>query len=198
MNATKKTNSEPVAADTTEKADVLESAVTLYIKGVERLAEIQKKGIDLAAKQNTELIDTWKKFANAVPYAPSPVLLDWATSTFEQYAEARKNAIDLVVEHSHSMAGLVKGGKSSANNATEGAVALVKEIVDRSVTTQKKALELCAAQTKAAFESTKRVSGFAGTPAATAADSFQRGMDTLIASQLEFLDIAAKPFNAVH
>ncbi len=152
MNATKKTNSEPIAPDVTEKVEALESAVTLYIKGVERLAEIQKKGIDLAAKQNAEMIDTWKKFASAVPYAPAPVLLDWATSAFEQYADARKNAIDLVVEHSHSMAGLVKNGTSSAANATESAVTLVKDLVDRSVTTQKKALELCSAQTKTVFE----------------------------------------------
>jgi hypothetical protein len=199
MNATKKTISEAVDAEVTEKTEAVESAVTLYIKGVERLAEVQKKGIDLAVKQNAEMIDTWKKFASAVPYAPSPVLLDWATSAFEQYADARKNAIDLVVEHSHSMAGLVKNdGTSSAANATESAVKLVKELVDRSVTTQKKALELCSAQTKTVFENAKRVSGFAGTPAAEAADSFQRGVDTLIASQLEFLDIAAKPFNAVH
>src|ERR1700733_711942 len=198
MNATKKTDSEPIAADATEKREALESAVTLYIKGVERLAEIQKKGIDLAAKQNSEMIDIWKKFASAVPYAPTPVLLDWATSAFEQYADARKNAIDLVVEHCHSMAGLVKNGASSTANATESAVTLVKELVDRSVATQKKALELCSAQTKTVFENAKQVSGFAGTPAAAAADSFQRGMDTLIASQVEFLDIAAKPFHAVH
>ncbi len=198
MNATKKTKSEPIAADATEKTDALESAVTLYVMGVERLAEVQKNGIDLAVKHNTELIDTWKKFASAVPYAPAPVLLDWATSAFEQYADARKNAIDLVVEHSQAMAGLVKNGTSSVANATESAVAIVKEMVDRSVTTQKKALELGSAQTKTVIENAKRVSGFAGTPAAAAADSFQRGVDTLIASQLEFLDIAAKPFNAVH
>lgn len=197
MNATKKANNEPIAAEVTEKTDALESAVTLYIKGVERLAEVQKKGIELAAKQNAELIDAWKKFASAVPYAPSPVLLDWATSAFEQYAEARKGAIDLVVEHTQSMAGLVKDSTSSATKTTEGAVAFVKEMVDRSVTTQKKALELYSAQTKAVFENAKRVSGLAGS-AAAAADSFQRGVDTLITSQIEFLDVAAKPFSAVH
>ncbi|MGA8727408.1 MAG: hypothetical protein WB608_01555 [Terracidiphilus sp.] len=197
MNTTKKTNSEPIAADVTEKTDALESAVTLYIKGVERLAEIQKKGIELATKQNAELIDTWKKLAEAVPYAPSPVLLDWATNAFEQYAEARKGTIDLVVEHTRAMAGLVKNGTSSAADATDGAVALVKEMVDRSVTTQKKALEFYSSQTKTVFENAKRVSGLAG-PAAAAADSFQRGVDTLIASQIEFLGIAAKPFTTVH
>ena len=197
MNATKKTISEAVDAEVTEKTEAVESAVTLYIKGVERLAEVQKKGIDLAVKQNAELIDAWKKLASTVPYAPSPVLLDWATSAFEQYAEARKGAIDLVVEHTHSMAGMANVGTSSAAKATEGAVAFAKEVVDRSVATQKKALELCSAQTKAVFENAKRVSGLAGS-AAAAADSFQRGVDTLIASQIEFLDVAAKPFSAVH
>lgn len=198
MNATKKTNSEAVDAGAPEKTEVLESAVALYLKGVERVAEIQKKAIDLVANQNSELIETWKKMSSTVPYAPSPAVLDWAAKAFEQYAEARKSAIDLVVEHTQSMVGLMKGGTSSAHNATEGAVTLVKDMVDRSVTTQKKALDYCAVQAKAAFENAKRVPGFEGTPAAAAADSFERGIDSLFASQREFLDIAAKPFTAVH
>ena len=37
-----------------------------------------------------------------------------------------------------------------------------------------------------------------GTPAETAADTFQRGVDSLIESQKELLDIAARPFSQVN
>jgi hypothetical protein len=37
-----------------------------------------------------------------------------------------------------------------------------------------------------------------GTPAEAAAESFQRGVDSLIQTQKELLDIAAKPFTSVH
>lgn len=198
MNATKKVPSDPATPGAAKKPDVVESVVTLYTKGVERLAEVQKKSIDLAAQQNTEMIKSWKKFADLVPGASGLFMLDLATNAFERFADTQKGAIDLVVEQSHALVGLAKERTAAAAKANEGAVSLVQEMVERSVTTQKKALDNSAAQTKSAFETAKQQFGLAGTPAEAAADSFQRGVNTLVESQKELLDIAAKPFHSVN
>ncbi len=195
MIATKKTPNEPAESVAAEKSEVVESVTTLYTKGVERLAEIQKKSIDLAAQQNAELINTWKKFAEIAPGGPGFFMLDLAANGFERLAETQKGAIDLVVEQSHALAGLAK---ERTVKTKEGAVSFVQEMVERSVTTQKRALDSSAAQSKEAFETAKKHFGLKGTPAEAAADSFQRGVDTLVETQKQILDIAAKPFNAVH
>jgi hypothetical protein len=65
------------------------------------------------------------------------------------------------------------------------------------VATQKKALDNSVAQSKAAFETAKKQFGLTGTPVEAAAESFQRGVDSLIETQKELLDIAAKPFASV-
>jgi flagellin-specific chaperone FliS len=63
MNTTKKTTNQTVSAAAAEKTEVVETVATLYTNGVERLAEVQKKAIDLAVKHNAELLDAWKKMA---------------------------------------------------------------------------------------------------------------------------------------
>ena len=68
----------------------------------------------------------------------------------------------------------------------------------QSVATQKKALDHSAAQSKVAFEAAKQQFGLTGTPAEQVAESFQRGVDSLFATQKELLDIAAKPFSTVN
>ena len=198
MTTTKKSVREPVSAAAAEKTEVAETIATLYTKGVERLAEVQKKGIDLAVRQNAELLDACKKFAQVVPGAPGLFMLDLAANAFERYADTQKGAIDLVLEQSHALAGLVKERAASVSKATEGAAAIVQQTVEHSVAEQKKALDNSAAQTKAAFETAKQQFGLAGTPAEAAAESFQRGVDGLIEAQKELLDIAARPFTSVH
>jgi hypothetical protein len=197
MNTTKKTTDQTVSAAAAEQTEVVETIATLYTNGVERLAEVQKKGIDLAVKHNAELLDAWKKIAKVFPGAPGLVMLDLASNAFDRYADTQKGAIDLVLEQSHALASLVKERAASTANATEGAAAIVKQTVDRAVAAQKNALEHSVAQTKVAFETAKQQFGMTGTPAGAAAESFQRGVDGLIEAQKELLDIAAKPFTSV-
>ncbi len=45
----------PVTAAEGMKVDVIESIGELYTKGIERLAEIQKNGLELAVKHNAEV-----------------------------------------------------------------------------------------------------------------------------------------------
>jgi chorismate mutase len=187
----------PVTA-AAEKTEIVDTITSLYTTGVERIAEVQKKGIDLAVKQNAELLDAWKKIAQAVPGAPGLFMLDLASNAFERYADTQKGAIDLVLEQSHALADLVKERATATAEALAGAPAIVKQTVDQSVAAQKKALDYSAAQSKAAFASAREQFGIKGTPAETAAETFERGVDSLIESQKELLDIAAKPFATIH
>ncbi|HUH61537.1 MAG TPA: hypothetical protein VLZ50_01015, partial [Terracidiphilus sp.] len=105
---------------------------------------------------------------------------------------------DLVVEQTRAMANLTKERTSSVSKATQGAVAAVQQTMERSVAAQKKALDFSAAQSKATVDTAKQQFGLVGTPAETLADSLQHGVDTFVETQKELLDIAAKPFQAVH
>jgi hypothetical protein len=178
------------------EAEVTETAANYYTKGVERLAEVQKKGIDLALRQNAELLEAGKKFAQLVPGAPGLFLLDLAANAFERYADTQKGAIDLVLEQSHALVGQLKERGATVTAATENAAAIVQQAVEHSVAAHKRALDYSAAQSKAAFETAKEKFGLAGTPAEVAADSLQHGVEGLIEAQKELLDIAGKPLNS--
>src|SRR5450631_1159597 len=110
MTTTKKTTNHTVSAAAAEKTEVVETIATLYTNGVERLAEVQKKGIDLAVKQNAEFLNAWKKIAQVIPGAPGFVMLDLASNAFDRYADTQKGAIDQVLKQSHALASLVKEG----------------------------------------------------------------------------------------
>lgn len=198
MSTTKRTHNEQVSAAAAEKTAVVETVTTLYTNGIERLAEVQKKGIEVAVKQNVELLDVWKNLAKSIPGAPGLFLLDLASNSFGQYAETQKNAIDLVVAQSQALAGTVTEHTTSVAKATEAAAAIVQQNVEHTVEAQKKALDQSAVQTKAAFNNARKQFGLAGTPTKEAAESFERGVDSLIESQKELLDIAAKPFSSIH
>src|SRR4051794_25271192 len=85
-----------------EAAEVRDTFVTLFSHGVDRLAEVQKRAIDVAVQQNAEIIDIYKKFGMKVPGTARVPLLEVASTVFERYAETQKHAIDVAVEQSHA------------------------------------------------------------------------------------------------
>src|ERR1700757_2474282 len=105
MKATEKGPEGPVTAAAGEKPDFVEATVHLYTTGIERLAEAQKKAIDLTVNHNAEMVSAWKKQAWA---APGFFMLDLATTAFDRYADTQKGMIDLVVEQSQTLASVVK------------------------------------------------------------------------------------------
>ena len=180
----------PVAADERVKVDVLESMTELYTAGIERLAEVQKKGLEIAVKHNAEVAGAWKKLTLPMP---SVLILDLATTTFERFAETQKGAIDLMVEQTHTFSKLVKERKIKATDTMEEGKKRAKEAFQHSIAAQKTALDYTAKQTKAAFETAKQQFGYTGTPAGTAAESMERGMDIVLEAQKELLDLVAEP-----
>ena len=83
-----------------KQTEVVETITAVYTKNVERLAEAQKTGLDLALQQNTDLIGAWKKIAQVVPGTPVPSVLYLIASAFWQFVDLQKCAIDLAVEQS--------------------------------------------------------------------------------------------------
>jgi hypothetical protein len=120
---------------------------SLYLKGVERAAELQKKSLDDAARQNAEAIAVYKKAPQAMPSASG--VYDLAAQAFEGYIEAQKSMIDHMVKQTAS---LVESAKDSGNSAQKVAADFTKTIqqsIERAVELQKKALDLVTEQAKA-------------------------------------------------
>jgi hypothetical protein len=192
MSTTRK--SPKSAAGAAKNNDVVENFIPLYTKNVERLAELQKKSLEIASEQNAELIDACKKAARFIPENPGLFLFDLVGQSFERFVETQKGAIDLAVEQSHVVAGLAKERGNSAVKVAEGVTALFKQSVEYSVATQKKALDYYSEQHKSACQAAKKQIRIADNPAA---DAFQNGIDALIQTQKTMLDIVSKPFKSV-
>jgi hypothetical protein len=195
MKATEKGPEGPVTAAAGDKPDFVETAVQVYTTGVERLAEAQKRAIDLAIEHNTEMMSTWKKQAAA---APGLFMLDLATTAFDRFAETHKGMIDLMVEQTHTLANVAKERKLKVGKVVDESVARAQDAIDQSVVAQKTVLDFSTRQTKAAFETAKKQFGYAGTPAGAAADSMQRGLEVVVDAQKELLDVLKEPLKRVH
>ena len=94
------------AAEAAKKNGAAAAFFPLYTKNVERLAELQKKSLDIAAEQNGELVDACKKAFSYIPEAPGSFLFELAGQSFNRFVETQKGAIDLAVEQSQVVAGL--------------------------------------------------------------------------------------------
>lgn len=180
----------PVTAGEGIKVDVIESITELYTNGIERVAEMQKKVLEVAVHHNADIVSTWKKFALS---EPSLLMLEMTSSAFERLAETEKGAIDLVVEQTRTLGKLVKERRVKATDTFEEGKERAREAFEHSVAAQKTALDYSAKQAKAAFATAKQQLGYAGTPADAAAESFERGMDIVVEAQKEMLDLVAEP-----
>lgn len=183
---------EAVAEQQHAAAEVRDTFVTLFARGIDRLAEVQKRTIDIAVEQNAEAVELYKKLAQKMPGTPRLPVLEVAGTIFERYADAQKNAIDLAAEQSHAWIDAARDRVTVVNKTAEAAASLANQAVERSVAAQKKVLDTAAAQTKAAMEAARNQMGFTGAPAEAAANTFQRGMDSFVEAQKEMLDLVAR------
>jgi len=190
MSPTGKSNRESVAQDVADKKTFTENITAAYAAGVERLAEVEKKSIDLAVAQNAELTEVWKTAFQKLPGAPGLFLLDMTQTAFERFADTRKGTLDLIVEQSNAMTEIARERTAETSKAMEGAVSFLQQSMERSVAMQKKGLDFSAAQTKAVFETVKKQFGITGGPVEAVANSFHRGVETVIEAQKDLLDMA--------
>ncbi len=171
------------------KPEALENFIPLYTRSVERLAELQKKSLEIAAEQNAEFIGTCKKVFHFVPETPGLFLFDLLGQSFERVVETQKGAIDLAVSQSRTLADLAKERGGSVAKVAEGVTALFQQTVEHSVAAQKKALDYYSQQHKTAYETAKKQFRISN----PAAEAFQSGLDLLVETQKTMVDIASKP-----
>ena len=127
----KPTESGPVGTATVaaeEKLNPIESLNQLFTRNVQRFAEFQKKTVDLAAEQNVEMINTWKKHASASPFFAE--ILDLQSTAFNRAVETQKAAIDLMVEQSHAWTGFVGERADTATKAIEAGTKFARASID--------------------------------------------------------------------
>ena len=190
MNATSKVSQDPIRpVDAPFKEEFRNSLAGLYLKGIERIAEVQKKSIDISLQQNAELLDVWKKFADRLPGGPQLTMLELSASALERFADTQKCAIELTVDRARAWTDLAKERATAAHKSTDKVVNLAHQALERTVATQKKAIEHTAAQTKEVIETTRKQFGKAGIPAENLADTFVRGVDSVVEAQKELLDL---------
>ena len=184
-----KMNREPGPEDMAEKAAVRDEIAALFLRGIERNAEVQKQYVDLAVQHNKEMFEVWKKAAEKTPGAPKLPLLEVAMGALNRYADIQKSAIDFTVEQSKIWTEALKDRTSTANKSAESTTNVAKQTLESSFAVQKKAFEHTAAQTKAVVDAAKQQFGFKGPQADAMTDTFQRGVDTIIEAQKELLEL---------
>lgn len=162
--------------------------VSMFSNGLEQLAQLQKKTLEMVVQQNTQTLETCKK---AMPQVPGAFLFDMVGETLQKCVAAQNSIVDLMVEQSVAMA---KAVTTPCESMFKMPTAFLQQSVDRGVAVHKSALDVASQQNKAVSEAVKQQ--LANTPAAMAAESVQRGVETLIETQKNLLDIAAKPMKA--
>jgi flagellar hook-basal body complex protein FliE len=124
---------------------------SLFIKGVERAAELQKKSLDDAVRQNAESIAACKKAPEGVRAVPG--MFDLAGQAFGGYIEAQKIVIDHIVQQTAALVESAKDRGNSAQKVAADFTKIMQQSIERAVEVQKKALDLAAKEAKAAAAS---------------------------------------------
>lgn len=190
MSAAAKLNRDPVAEEVVvEVPAVQDDFAALFLRGIERVAVLQKQAIDIATQHNAEMIDLFKKATEKVPGLPRLPMVEVAKTAVDSYADVQKSAIDFVVEQGRIWNQTFKDRTGTAKKAAESTTNTAKQTLEHSFAVHKKVLDNTAAQTKAVMDAAKQQFGFTGTQADAMTDTFQRGMDTFVEAQKDFLDI---------
>jgi hypothetical protein len=168
----------------------------LVLNSVARVADLQKKTLDLAAEQTAEWIGAWKQAFSYFPVTLPTFMFDVAGHAVQTAIETQKGAIDLAVEQTQAVTGIAKVRAEAYSKIAEGVTTTIQKSVARSVEAQKKVLEFASEQNKAIFESTKKQLGTAAGPATVIVDRFEHGANAVIEAQKSFLNIASQPFVA--
>jgi hypothetical protein len=187
MSTPRKSNRTPRTA--AQGAEVAGNFIPLYSKSVQRVADLQKKSLEVAAEQTAELLENCKKAFSFIPGTPVSFWFDLAGKTFERVVETQKNTIDLAVEQNNTLTELAKERGALAAKFADGAAGLFQQTVEYSVATQKKNLEFAAEQQKNAYETAKKQFRIAN----PFAEAFQSGVDLFVETQKTVLDFASRP-----
>jgi hypothetical protein len=193
MTTTSKSTHKAAAA---VKPEFVDTFSPLVLNSVERVADLQKKTLDIGAEQTGEWIGAWKKTLSYFPVTTLPFFFDVAGQALQTAIETQKSAIDMVVEQTHAANGIAKVRGEAYSKIADGVTASIQKSVERSMEAQKTILEFASEQNTAVCESTKKQFGTAAGPAAVIVDTFQRGAHAVIEAQKSFLNSASQSFAA--
>lgn len=188
MSPAAKNHRESITEEAPDK-EIRDETVTLFLRGIERIAEVQKQFVDIAVQQNNEMTELLKKTSAKIPGIPRLPMLDLATGAVNRYANVQKSAVDFFVEQNRIWTEAFKERSGAAKKSGETITKTVKQAMESSFSAQKKAIEHTAAQTKAVVEAARDQFGFSGTQGDVMTDTFRRGVDTIVEAQKELLNI---------
>jgi hypothetical protein len=176
-----------------ERPRTSESAITgfstLLVRGVERLADLQKQTLEVLNRQNKDINSTLGEALRATPAMPGKTVLELTEEAVEDWTSALNKVLDLTVQQSAQALECVKEGSGkSAALLTD----LVRQSAGRAIAAQQITLEFAALQTKAVSEAVKCLAGIEEPIFEAVTYSMQRGLDALIRKEKEFL-AAAEP-----
>ena len=100
---------EPHVRDTEKSFQASQSAATdmyktnidLLRKGMERSIEAQKNALELASRQNADIVDLWRAMFRGFPGAEP--MFNWAEQTVENLIGMRRSYLDIVSGQSKEM-----------------------------------------------------------------------------------------------
>lgn len=185
MSTTPKPIPDAAAKDHAKGYEMADKFAGLYAKSVERLAEIEKRTLDLALQHNQDTMEIWKQATDKLPWMPRLNLFAEAAVTLERIADFQKTAIDLAVDQTRAFVEIMKERSAGVSKSTDSAVNFAHRSFERTVAAQKKAAEVTVAGAKSAFD---KAFGQFGPGGEAVADSIQRGVDTVAEAQKELLE----------
>jgi hypothetical protein len=138
---------QPKGAQMTEKMDYSAEFADLFLKGVERAADMQKKSLEAAVQLNAKALESMKKAAQAGPRTVGGVF-DLAEQALEQYAEAHKKVIDQMVKQTTLLVETTRAGGESAKRVAAEVTKTIQQSMEQAVEAEKKSLGFGAQQAK--------------------------------------------------
>jgi hypothetical protein len=197
MNVTpKSTQNEPESP--TEKAETSETSnsafTTMMLRGLERLADLQKLTLEALNSQTKDISSTVRDVLRVSPAAPGTVFLDLTEQAVEEWTNAQKTVVDLMAQQSADALKSADAGAGIASQSAAAAAELLRRSAERAITAQEITLAYAVLQQAGIAEVVKRQTGVDQTPFAAASHSMQRGLESVMEKQREFLGEAAKAF----
>jgi hypothetical protein len=169
--------------------EIRDEAAAMFLRGVERIAEVEKQLLDTAAQHNKEMLEVTKKAAAKIPGMPRLSMLDLVYGAMNRYVDVQKSVVDLMVEQNRIWTEAFTDRTGTVKKSGESATRAVKQAMESSFAVQKKALEHTAAHTKAVMDAARDQFGVSGTQTDVMTDTFRRGVDTIVEAQKEFLNM---------
>jgi hypothetical protein len=157
--------------------------------GVTAFAGMQKKFLDIAARQTTAAVEAIKEGKTF----DGKNLAEVARESVENFVHTQKKILDLVAEVAQPRAN-GNGRKALKPADRRKVVQLVKAGMDAFVASQKQLLDLATKQIESTMKTAGEMVRPSPEPSTSAGEVARRGVENFINAQKSLLDVAIKPF----